>query len=665
MLDSADTGYLFLDEVHNLSQENQEKLFLLIDQKKFRRLGEDEKWCTANIRLILATTENVQNKLLTTFRRRIPLEITLPDYSQRSRHERVQLVYSFFQHEAIQMKKDLWIEPALFQELINLDLDGNIGAIQNRIKIVCATSYSAYRNQTHLLVPLDTNSDDKHLIKVPYLTGTLREVISPESSSAKLRAAFVDGRSLTEVRAKIDELLESAKRINEKDITLFSEYDLVYSLLRKQSHLVNYYGMNFQAKHLIEMALLIDIAGESKARLDYDSNIDLDRHRGIVESILKAIGSSFTEGLVEDLLLAYLIEKLPIISKRNALIVMHGKSIASSLAAEVNNLVGNYVFDAFDMPIQVETKEIVKRVNEYVVGRDTRDGLLLLVDMGSLEKMYEEIKDNVAGDLLIVNNVSTALALDIGFALIQNRSMEYYTSLNYELFNVRPQYFEGLSQIENIVISCMSGEGIAQKVKDIFQLQDVKQPVELITLDFEELLELEQERQLTSFKNTYAIISTSPLSIPGVKCLNLEEIVNGTVGLESLNKVYGKEQLASITNEIIKLFTIEGASARLRFLNPDMIINEIESIIQALEKRYNTNFKNFIRVNLFLHLSSMIERILVGDFVKDESDQIISADLTRFIDIADELFEPIKQKYNIEIPKREYDYIFKILAFEK
>nr|WP_243430587.1 PRD domain-containing protein [Enterococcus sp. DIV2402] len=96
-----------------------------------------------------------------------------------------------------------------------------------------------------------------------------------------------------------------------------------------------------------------------------------------------------------------------------------------------------------------------------------------------------------------------------------------------------------------------------------------------------------------------------------------------------------------------------------------MIINEIESIIQALEKRYNTNFKNFIRVNLFLHLSSMIERILVGDFVKDESDQIISADLTRFIDIADELFEPIKQKYNIEIPKREYDYIFKILAFEK
>lgn len=665
LLDAADKGYLFLDEVHNLSQENQEKLFLLIDQKKFRRLGEDERYCTANIRLILATTENIENKLLTTFRRRIPLEITLPDYHQRSRKERIQLVYSFFQQESIQMKKDVWIAPPFFQKLIDLDLEGNIGAIQNQIKIVCATAFNVYKNQNHIIIPADEKVEEEHLIKIPFLTATLREILSPEVKGACLRAEFIENCSLNEVRKRLPELIAKAKRNHETTSSLFSEYDLIHSLLKKNMDKANQFGIKFQEQHLAEIALLIDLIGEGEEHLTYEKDLDLVRYYKVIEYILQSCGRQRKANLIKDVLLAYLMEKLPIMSRRSALIVMHGKSIASSLAFEVNNLVGNYVFDAFDMPIQVETKEIVKHVNEYVTGRDTREGLLLLVDMGSLEKMYEEIKDNVAGDLLIVNNVSTALALDIGFALIQNRTMEYYTTIDYQQFNVRPQYFEGLSQIENIVVSCMSGEGIAQKIKDIFLSQESCQPVELITIDFETLMELESTKQMTVFKNTYAIISTSPIEIPGVKCLNLEQIVNGTVSLDSLRKVYNQKQLAFITNEIIKLFTIEGASSRLRFLNPDMVINEIESIIQTFELRFDIQFKSFIRVNLFLHLSSMIERILINDVAEDDGQQELSEELTRFIQVAEELFDPIKQKYNIEIPNREYDYIYKIISLEK
>ncbi len=33
----------FLDEVHNLSAENQEKLFLFIDSQKYRMLGDSKK----------------------------------------------------------------------------------------------------------------------------------------------------------------------------------------------------------------------------------------------------------------------------------------------------------------------------------------------------------------------------------------------------------------------------------------------------------------------------------------------------------------------------------------------------------------------------------------------------------------------------------------------
>ena len=280
--------------------------------------------------------------------------------------------------------------------------------------------------------------------------------------------------------------------------------------------------------------------------------------------------------------------------------------------------------------------------------------------MGSLEKMYEEIKDNVSGDLLIVNNVSTALALHFGFSLKQNRPMEYFTTLDYSDFNVKPQYFEGISQSPNIVISCMSGDGIADKVKEIFLQQEPKTNVEIVLMAFDELKQLEKERSLTSFKNTLLIISTSKVSVAGVKSLNIEDLVNGSQTLDFLHTIFSEEQLKLITNEIVKLFTIEGASARLRFLNPDMVINEIETVIAALENKYQVVFKNFIRVNLFLHLSSMIERLLVGD-VSDGTSSEQSTQFKEFITAATIIFAPICQKYNIQIPDKEFEYIYQII----
>lgn len=661
-LDLADGGYLFLDEVHNLSRENQEKLFLLMDQKRFRRLGEEEKWCSADIRLILATTENIESSLLATFRRRIPLEITLPDYDQRSRKERIQLVYNFFQQESFQVKKDIWVAPQFFQNLLNLNLEGNVGAVQNEIKIACASSFNLYKDQAQILIPNNADKTADNLIKIPYMTATIRESLSNEGIRRKIMAEFIENKTLSQVQVTMELLLKRLKQLHFEKNFLFTDFDLLFSSLKNNVVSPNKFGINFEESQLLELALLIELAKESTYKLDYDNYDNLSRYLNVGNYLLNAADSQDSTTLALDLVLAYLLQTMPLKSKRHALIVMHGKNLASSLAAEVNNLVGDYVFDAFDMPIQVETKEIVARVNDYVIDRDTRDGLLLLVDMGSLEKMYEEIKDNVAGDLLIVNNVSTALGLHIGFALLQNQPMEYYTSIDYSNFNVRPQYFEGLSQIENIVISCMSGEGIAQKIKDIFAAQKSRLPVELITLDFEKLLVLEEQRPNTSFRNTCAIISTSPVSVPGVRCLNLEGIVNGTDNFESLKVVYSEEQLTTITNEIIKLFTIEGASARLRFLNPDMIINEIDTIIREFEERYQIEFKNFIRVNLFLHLSSMIERLLTGDFTTDDGKFTPGVELEKFIQIGEELFAPIKEKYNIEIPTREYEYIYRIVS---
>lgn len=95
----ADNGVLFLDEVHELKAECQEKLFLFMDQGIYHRVGDNEKWYKSNVRIVFATTENPDKVLLKTLMRRIPMTITIPSLEQRGTQERIELLYDIFSQE--------------------------------------------------------------------------------------------------------------------------------------------------------------------------------------------------------------------------------------------------------------------------------------------------------------------------------------------------------------------------------------------------------------------------------------------------------------------------------------------------------------------------------------------------------------------------------------
>jgi len=67
LVEKADGGILFLDEVHRLPPEGQEMLFYLMDKGIYRRLGESESQHKANVLIICATTESIESVLLRTF----------------------------------------------------------------------------------------------------------------------------------------------------------------------------------------------------------------------------------------------------------------------------------------------------------------------------------------------------------------------------------------------------------------------------------------------------------------------------------------------------------------------------------------------------------------------------------------------------------------------
>ncbi|HFU2348762.1 TPA: RNA polymerase subunit sigma-54, partial [Enterococcus faecium] len=116
----------------------------------------------------------------------------------------------------------------------------------------------------------------------------------------------------------------------------------------------------------------------------------------------------------------------------HCLIVMHGKITASAIARETNKLLNTYVYEAFDMPIEGETSDLINLINNFCKSIDTTNGLILLVDMGSLEQMYEKIESNVIGDLVILNNVSTALAIECGIQVCQKKPISHFYQMDFD-----------------------------------------------------------------------------------------------------------------------------------------------------------------------------------------------------------------------------------------
>ncbi|MBP2659405.1 MAG: system transcriptional activator, partial [Firmicutes bacterium] len=144
LIEQADGGILFLDEVHRLTSEGQEMLFQLIDKGCFRRLGESDFTRKAVVQLIAATTENIETTLLATFKRRIPMIIEVPPLSKRPLNERLKLIKNFFGYESTRMNAPIHVALDVMKSYLLYECYGNIGQLKSDIQVACAKSFLTY-----------------------------------------------------------------------------------------------------------------------------------------------------------------------------------------------------------------------------------------------------------------------------------------------------------------------------------------------------------------------------------------------------------------------------------------------------------------------------------------------------------------------------------------
>ncbi|MEN3262129.1 hypothetical protein AAH678_26085 [Sodalis endosymbiont of Spalangia cameroni] len=372
--------------------------------------------------------------MLTTFRRRIPVMVELPSSESRPFSEKLALVSTFFQAEAQRFKQDIHVTTDLIRHLITSPGRGNIGELKNRIKVLCASAYTQGQKNGIRLVGNPPAQDDSENVIFHWDENTFPALpLTPTRSVA--------GETLLENFCRSANVPLFVRKLEEHYHTTLGEaaaarlyqgvlWKTTVDTLREFTELSGLRLGEMMEKavfHCLQWCLHGTVSSAAIEHLTAVTEYIPQRACLLASETVSLLQRRLPETpapLLHPLLSAvfcHQVEQEPLIQ---GIIVAHGLTTASSIAGTANNLLGGFYLKAFDMPLSVDTRGIISHLTTWIDGLKEQAGMVILVDMGSLEDIYAEIKLHIQGDLLVMNNVSTAMALDIAEKIQQRLSMK-------------------------------------------------------------------------------------------------------------------------------------------------------------------------------------------------------------------------------------------------
>lgn len=730
IIENADGGYVFLDEIHRLPPEGQEQLFFFMDKGIFARIGENEVYRKADVRFIFATTEDPKAVLLNTFLRRIPIIIKKPPLRDRPLNEKFQLIYHFFKEESHLISHNIRISRHALKILMDADFEGNIGQLKNDITITCARAYNRediMERGEREFIDIDFMMLPEYLVKnainskTNYIDSLYKGYITEDliinksddinflekNFENEIHIQFYDSvlKLLSEIKMdnKDDFLIKKIQKLIDEyfkklilNMNSYSSEDIrherfyiLYKCIQDMfSILKSKYDIRYTDNNIYKFACFIQTSMEHQYSLmlqDYESEIneyvdilkysyphEYDTTYKIINFI--KINLDISLGKVEMvIIILYLINsgEENYSKKIKAVLIAHGYSTASSIANVANHLLGIDIFESFDMPIDTTTADIVEKLKQYFKEVNTSKGVIILVDMGSLEEIYKGLERVHHGDIGIINNLTTKLALKVGSDINQDLSIEQIINNveNLDGYKCKIIYTEQKRQ-KAIIVTCFTGIGTAIKIKDLLikSLSEHPPNANFIVCNY---LDLEKNKYNDDIFNKFDVLAIIGTENPGIKevpFLYLEDLISDNEGYvfdRILKDIIPKQKVFQVKQSIMKYFTLEGVLSYITILNPDKIVNQLENAIEMLQYKLKKQFSNDTIICLYIHLSCLIERLVTKTQLEEEDIENIKAfreENKDFIDIVRSSFSYIESYYSVTIPLSEIYYLYQILS---
>lgn len=590
LVEKANGGVLFLDEVHRLGPEGQEQLFYLIDKGSFRRLGETSSSRKASLQILMATTENPDSTLLLTFRRRIPMMIEVPSLAARPLKERFKLIANFFSRESTRTNTPVIVDSEVVRALLLYDCPGNVGQLWSDIQVSCAKGFlERIVNQTDSIritaddLPQHTrkgllkiqnrgeveslthgcleispgSSVDKPLFKedlyslsseiYPYIERRYNQ-LQEQGMTDETINAYIGGELDSRFKKMIQNLRKNSRSMVKTDLINIvgnEIVDLVEQMLKIAEKRLAVASDTLFYSIAIHLKTTVDRIKQGKPILNPRTLQLKEEHREEFETAElmvalaeESLNIKFSEGEVGFLAMCILSlsdqEEIEDEGRVGIVLISHGH-VASGMSEVANRLLGVTHAKSVEMSLDESPEDALDRVIDAVVSADEGKGVVLLVDMGSLVTFGEIVTQKTGIVTRVIVRTDTVLVIDaVRRAIIPGMDIDQLVSVLEE----NPKYVTRLSQKSStnhsakpkaILTACITGEGSALKVKELLEnlLPDLSEKLEIIPIGAIHGNTKEIIVGIRKTKDVIAVVGTINPNIHDLPFIFIESILNG------------------------------------------------------------------------------------------------------------------------------------------
>lgn len=715
LVEKANHGILFLDEIHRLPPEGQELLFYLMDTGQYRKMGEANTIRKADILIIGATTENPKDVLLKTFKRRIPLTINLPPLRERPLQEKLKIMEHLFSKEAILTQRTYIIDADIVKAVSLYDFTENIGQLASEIKILCARSFleSKTKEFGEIKVPYVFLSDNireayKKYRKIGYtftdnyenynydlvitpsneITHVKENVLNEEAYCSlldEIRNYSRQGLTSDEVAIRIssavssyyDEILNSMyfKTVNKDELYKIIEPRIVDFSLEVMKEIQNRLSVKITEQSILVLAFHLKFLIDRlrKIKLTESSSVPVKTGDTIVDDMIDKIESKFSLRLPTDekkffqLLIKNITSDIvPDNSSKAALYILAHGNTASSIAEVCNRLLHTDFVKAFDMPLTQDVNQSYQLFVEEIESLHLKKGVMILADMGSLLDFGHKLTRDTGIPTHTIPNVSTAIALDFAHIMLNRNEHIDLTYNEYLIKNRFEPAFVSSEKEPAIISACSSGQGTSIAFKNMI-IEILKENslgyIHVFALSNEELQKKnEAYQEIMDSYNLVAVIGNVHIDVDA-PFFHISELVTDDKKenfIKFLNKTGVSEQKTKHKKTDQSAEEAAGFLAQhVMYVNPLAVQKVATEFLEGLfdDLAYEEKNRDSTGFSLIIHIGFMIERIIANK-------TIIFDHKIPYLDNNKEIFQKIRshiksieEAFEIEISDDEICYM--------
>ncbi len=713
LVESADGGVLFLDEIHRLPPEGQEMIFYFMDTGTYGRLGETKRDRHARVLIIGATTEDPESALTKTFVRRIPNIIRIPPLADRTLDEKLDIIKMLFQKEAHGINKPIRIDIESIKSLLGSIEGGNVGQLKSNIKLACAQAFlNAIDNPDWMDVdfsmlppgakagllklaadrkaladlscivtkpltifpdgtlPLPSTDDDSYNLyqivsdKVEFLqqegiSGSyIRDAVSAEVN-AYIKTLY-DKQHPVEMttRERLLKIIDPPLVDFADEITLYVQKELNRSYRNRF-----FYAFGLHLSAFLKRAK----TKEAIPYPDLEGTLPSPKHLEIAAEIARRIKARYRVEVPRSEMeyIALLIESSQdddLAEKIVILVAAHGKSAASSMVDTSTELFSgtDITLLAIDMPLDASPDAILEKAVALLKGVPCQKGVLILADMGSLLGLGPAIEDRLHIPVKTIDMVSTPLVLEaMRKAEIAGLDLSgIYESLRgfrgYENAVLAMQEKSGI-----IITICTTGQGAAEKLKALVEhsLRAASLSIPVIPIGMENL-----EECIHEIETTRHILAAVGLKKPAAQIpfIPLEDFIGGDGEAALLAILTGEPHTpGKKPSGVLKDLCDESLRAFLTYLNPEKVLPLLLRFCENVEKQLGSSYPTPQRVRLIVHAGCALERAVIHKPLEFQGNrEAIDRKKLEALQQAGLLF---RDTLHVQLNEDEYDFMTSIV----